>query len=87
VEEIRKLVRRNVKFGADVIKVLSGGGVLSEKESVGGPQFSQEELNALVEEAKMRGRKVAAHAHEAEEIKRAIKAGVASLEVLSTMRG
>ena len=78
VEEIRKLVRRNVKFGAEVIKVLAGGGVLSEEESVGGPQFSQEELNALVEEARMWGRKVAAHAHGAEAIKRAIKAGVDS---------
>jgi imidazolonepropionase-like amidohydrolase len=80
VDEIRKLVRKNVKYGADVIKVLAGGGVLSEEEKVGGPQFSQEELNALVEEAVMWGRKVAAHAHGAEPIKRAIKAGVASVE-------
>jgi imidazolonepropionase-like amidohydrolase len=80
VAEIRKLVRSNVKFGADVIKVLAGGGVLSEEESVGGPQFSQEELNALVEEAGMWGRKVAAHAHGPEPIKRAIRAGVASVE-------
>jgi imidazolonepropionase-like amidohydrolase len=80
VAEIRKLVRNNVKYGADVIKVLAGGGVLSEEESVGGPQFSQEELNALVEEAGMWGRKVAAHAHGPEPIKRAIRAGVASVE-------
>jgi imidazolonepropionase-like amidohydrolase len=80
VDEIRKLVRRNVKYGADVIKVLAGGGVLSEEESVGGPQFSQEELNALVAEAAMWGRKVAAHAHGPEPIKRAIQAGVASVE-------
>jgi imidazolonepropionase-like amidohydrolase len=80
VDAIRKLVRQNVKYGADVIKVLAGGGVLSEEESVGGPQFSQEELNALVEEAHMWGRRVAAHAHGAEPIKRAIKAGVTSVE-------
>jgi imidazolonepropionase-like amidohydrolase len=80
VAEVRKLVRNNVKYGADVIKVLAGGGVLSEEENVGGPQFTQEELNALVDEAGMWGRKVAAHAHGAEPIKRAIRAGVASVE-------
>jgi len=80
VAEVRKLVRTNVKFGADVIKVLAGGGVLSEEENVGGPQFTQEELNAIVDEAGMWGRKVAAHAHGAEPIKRAIRAGVASVE-------
>lgn len=80
VDEVRKLVRTNVKFGADVIKVLAGGGVLSEEEAVGGPQFSQQELDALVEEARMWGRKVAAHAHGPEPIKRAIRAGVASVE-------
>jgi imidazolonepropionase-like amidohydrolase len=78
--EIRKLVRNNIKYGADVIKVLAGGGVLSEEENVGGPQFTQAELNALVDEAGMWGRKVAAHAHGAEPIKRAIRAGVASVE-------
>lgn len=80
VDEVRKLVRTNVKFGADVIKVLAGGGVLSEEEAVGGPQFSQQELDAIVEEARMWGRKVAAHAHGPEPIKRAIRAGVASVE-------
>ena len=80
VDAIRKLVRTNIKNGAEVIKVLAGGGVLSEEESVGGPQFSQEELNVLVEEAGMWGRKVAAHAHGPEPIKRAIRAGVASVE-------
>ena len=80
VEAIRKRIRTNVKYGADVIKVAAGAGVLSEEESVGAPQFTQEELNALVEEAAMWGRKVAAHAHGAEAIKRALKAGVASIE-------
>lgn len=80
VDEIRKAVRTRVKYGADVIKLLATAGVLSEEESVGAPQFSQEEMNVAVEEAAMWGRKVAAHAHGAEGIKRAIKAGVASVE-------
>ena len=80
VDEIRKLVRLEVKNGADLIKMLASAGVLSEEESVGAPQFTQEEMNAVVEEAGMWGRKVAAHAHGAEAIKRALRAGVASVE-------
>jgi imidazolonepropionase-like amidohydrolase len=80
VDEIRKLVRFEVKNGADLIKMLASAGVLSEEESVGAPQFSQEEMNAVVSEAAMWGRKVAAHAHGAEAIKRALRAGVASVE-------
>jgi imidazolonepropionase-like amidohydrolase len=80
VDAIRRLVRDDIKRGADVIKVLAGAGVLSEEESVGAPQYSQAELNALVEEAAMWGRKVAAHAHGAEAIRRAALAGVASVE-------
>jgi imidazolonepropionase-like amidohydrolase len=87
VDEIRKLVRRNIKQGADVIKVLATAGVLSEEDSEGAPQYSQEELNALVEEAHMWGRKVAAHAHGAEGIKRAIRAGVDSVEHASFIDG
>ena len=79
-DELRKRVRENVKRGADWIKVLAGAGVLSEEESAGAPQYSQEELNAVVSEAAMWGRKVAAHAHGAEAIKRAARAGVASVE-------
>jgi imidazolonepropionase-like amidohydrolase len=79
-DELRKKVRDNVKRGADWIKVLAGAGVLSEEESAGAPQYSQEELNAVVTEAAMWGRKVAAHAHGAEAIKRAARAGVASVE-------
>jgi len=80
VDEIRKLIRFEVKNGADLIKVLATAGVLSEEESVGAPQFSQAEMNAVVEEATMWGRKVAAHAHGTEGIKRAVRAGVASIE-------
>jgi len=80
VEEIRKLIRTEVKRGADLIKVMATAGVLSEEGSVGAPQYSQEEMNAVVEEAAMWGKKVAAHAHGAEGIKRAARAGVASIE-------
>lgn len=80
VDELRKRVRENIKRGADQIKILAGAGVLSEEESVGAPQYSQEEMNAVVEEAAMWGRKVAAHAHGAEAIRRAALAGVASVE-------
>jgi len=78
--EIRKLVRFEIKNGADVIKVLASAGVLSEEESVGAPQFTQAEMNALVDEAHMWGKRVAAHAHGADAIKRAIRAGVTSVE-------
>jgi imidazolonepropionase-like amidohydrolase len=78
--ELRKLIRQNIKYGADVIKLIATAGVLSEEESVGAPQYSQEEMNLVVEEAKMWGRKVMAHAHGTEGIKRAIRAGVASVD-------
>ena len=79
-DEIRKLIRREVKNGADVIKLIATAGVLSEEQSAGAPQYSQEEMNVVVEEAAMWGLKVAAHAHGAEGIKRAIRAGVVSIE-------
>jgi imidazolonepropionase-like amidohydrolase len=80
VDAVRELVRFNVKNGADVIKFGASAGVLSEEESVGAPQYTQEEMNAIVSEAKMWGRKTAAHAHGTEAIKMAVKAGVASVE-------
>ncbi len=78
--EIRKLVRFEVKNGADLIKVMATAGVLSEEASVGAPQYSQEEMDAVVAEATMWGKRVAAHAHGAEGIKRAARAGVTSIE-------
>lgn len=78
--EIRKLIRFEVKNGADLIKIVATAGVISEEESVGAPQYSQEEMNAAVQEAVMWGKKVAAHAHGAEGIKRAVRAGVASID-------
>jgi imidazolonepropionase-like amidohydrolase len=79
-DEIRKLIRREVKNGADVIKLIATAGVLSEEQSAGAPQYSQEEMKVVVEEAAMWGLKVAAHAHGAEGIKRAVRAGVISIE-------
>jgi len=80
IDEIRKAVRTRVKNGADLIKVIATAGVLSEEASVGAPQYSQDELDALVREASMWDKKVAAHAHGSEGIKRAVRAGVASIE-------
>jgi imidazolonepropionase-like amidohydrolase len=80
IDEIRKLIRFEVKNGADLIKLIATAGVLSEEESVGAPQYSLEEMKAVVEEAAMWGKKVAAHAHGAEGIKRAVRAGVVSIE-------
>lgn len=77
---VREKVRQNIKYGADVIKFCATGGVLSKGTKVGVQQYSQEEMNALVTEAKLRGLTVAAHAHGTDGIKAAIKAGVTSVE-------
>jgi len=76
----RAAVRRNVKYGVDLIKTCSTGGVLSRGTKVGAPQYTVEELSALVDEAHMHGRKVASHAHGTEGIRNAIEAGVDSIE-------
>ena len=80
---VRAKVRENIKYGADVIKFCATGGVLSKGTKVGAQQYSQEEMNAIVEEAHLRGLTVAAHAHGTEGIKSAIKAGVNSVEHVS----
>lgn len=80
VDELRKQVRYNIKYGADVIKFGASAGVITEEESVGAPQFTQEEMNAIVDEARLWGKKACAHAHGAEAIKMAVRAGVASIE-------
>ncbi len=77
---VRQKVRQNVKFGADFIKTCSTGGVLSKGTEVGAPQYTLEELTAMVEEAHSHGRKVAAHAHGASGIRNAILAGADSIE-------
>jgi len=79
-EQIRAAVRYQIKYGADVIKTCATGGVLSEGDAVGATQYTFEELKAMVEEATKLERRVAAHAHGAEGIKLAVRAGVASIE-------
>src|SRR5260221_1411733 len=74
VEDARKAVRQRYKDGADFVKITATGGVLSVAKDGSGPQFSQEEVNAIVETAKDYGMIVAAHAHGAEEMKRAVLA-------------
>lgn len=77
---VRAKVRETIKYGADVIKYCATGGVLSKGDSVGGQQYTLEEMQALVDEAHMHGRKVAAHAHGPDGIRAAIIAGVDSVE-------
>jgi imidazolonepropionase-like amidohydrolase len=79
-DECRKAVRQRYKEGSDLIKVTATGGVLSQAKDGSGAQFTVEELKAIVETAKDYGFKVAAHAHGAEGMKRAIIAGVSSIE-------
>jgi imidazolonepropionase-like amidohydrolase len=79
-DAIRRAVRTNVRNGADVIKVCATGGVLSLNYDVDSPQLTQDELNALVDQAHAMGKKAAAHAHGAEGAKRAIRAGIDSIE-------
>jgi len=79
-EQARYAVRFNIKYGADVIKTCASGGVLSPTDEVDVPQLSQAELDALVDEAHTLHRKTAAHSHGAESSKRAIRAGIDSIE-------
>jgi imidazolonepropionase-like amidohydrolase len=80
-EECREAVRYQLKFGADVIKFMPSGGVLSLSDPVDNPQLTQEEMNAIVAEAHNWGRKVAAHCHGDRAAKMAIAAGVDSIEL------
>jgi imidazolonepropionase-like amidohydrolase len=79
-EALRAMVRRTVKYGADVIKACVTGGVLSEGDEVDVPQLTQAEMDALVDEAHALRKKVAVHAHGATGAKRAIRAGADSIE-------
>ena len=80
VDAVRAMVRRNVKYGVDVIKYCGTGGVFSKGTRVGAQQYTPEEVAAIVDEAHMHGRKVAVHAHGANGIKVALKAGVDTIE-------
>jgi imidazolonepropionase-like amidohydrolase len=77
---VRRKIRENAKYGADVTKFCATGGVLSKGTTVGAQQYTLEEMRTIVEESHMRGRKVAAHAHGTEGITAAITAGVDSVE-------
>jgi imidazolonepropionase-like amidohydrolase len=80
VDEAVRAVRYQIKHGAKVIKVCATAGVLSFDATVGAQQLSDAELQAIVQEARRHGLKVAAHAHGRDGIKAAIRAGVASIE-------
>ena len=79
-DEARKAVRQRYKDGSDLIKVTATGGVLSVAKDGSGPQFTLEELKAIIEVSKEYGFHVAAHAHGAEGMKRAVEAGVTTIE-------
>lgn len=79
-EEARQAVRQRYKDGSDVIKITATGGVLSIAKDGSGPQFTDEELKAIVETAKDYGMHTAAHAHGAEGMKRAVMAGITTIE-------
>ncbi len=80
VDDARQAVRQRYKDGSDVIKITATGGVLSYARSGDAPQFTVDEIQAVVETAKDYGYRVAAHAHGTEGMKRAIVAGVTSIE-------
>jgi imidazolonepropionase-like amidohydrolase len=79
-ESARQAVRYNVKYGADVIKICATGGVLSRNNDVDSAQLTLDEIGAIIDEAHTKGKKVAAHAHGATGAKRAIRAGIDSIE-------
>ena len=79
-EDARKAVRQRYKEGSDLIKITATGGVLSNAKDGAGPQFTDEEVKAVVDAANDYGFAVAAHAHGAEGMKRAIRAGVQTIE-------
>ncbi len=80
IDQMRSNVRQVLRYGADFIKVLATGAVLTSGTNPGAPEMTEEELRAAVETAGEAGTFVAAHAHGAEGIKRAVRAGVRSIE-------
>ena len=79
-QEMRRKVREVIRDGADVIKVAATGGVLSERDDPGHPHFRVDELEELVREAAAAGRFVMTHSHGSEGTKRAVRAGVRSID-------
>lgn len=84
-DAVRARVRHNVKYGVDVIKYCGTGGVFSKGDTPGSQQYTAEEVAALIDEAHMHGRRVAVHAHGANGIKVALRAGADSIEHASFM--
>lgn len=80
IDEVRKGTREQLKAGADLIKIMATGGVMTDGVEPGSPQLTLEEMKVAVEEAKKAGRKTAAHAQGATGIKNAILAGIDSIE-------
>ncbi|MFN4028322.1 MAG: amidohydrolase family protein [Flavobacterium sp.] len=80
IDEAKQAVRQRYKNGADWIKITATGGVLSVAKSGSNPQFTEEEITAIVSTAKDYGMKVAAHAHGDEGMQRAVKCGVKTIE-------
>ncbi|WP_063002028.1 metal-dependent hydrolase family protein [Nocardia mikamii] len=80
VDEVRRAVRYQIKYGAQLIKICVSGGVMSLTGAPGAQHYSDEELRAIVDEAHRRGLKVAAHTHGAEAVRHAIAAGIDCIE-------
>ncbi|HEX4685331.1 MAG TPA: amidohydrolase family protein [Nocardioides sp.] len=85
VDDVRRVVRRILYGGADLIKLIATGAVMSDNGNPGVPELTEEQIRAAVEEASLHDAHVAAHAHGAEGIKRAIRGGVHSIEHGSLM--
>jgi imidazolonepropionase-like amidohydrolase len=84
-DELKYQVRRQRKFGAEVIKVCATGGVFSRGDTPGQQQLAEEELRAIADEAHMQGLRVAAHAHGASGINASIRAGIDTIEHASLL--
>jgi imidazolonepropionase-like amidohydrolase len=85
VDDVRRVVRRILYGGADLVKLIATGAVMSDNGNPGVPELTEDQIRAAVEEAALHGAHVAAHAHGAEGIKRAIRGGVHSIEHGSLM--
>jgi imidazolonepropionase-like amidohydrolase len=85
VDDVRRAVRRVLQGGADLVKLIATGAVMTVGGVPGAPELTEEQIRAAVEEASLFGADVAAHAHGAEGIKRAVRGGVRSIEHGSLM--
>jgi imidazolonepropionase-like amidohydrolase len=85
VDDVRRAVRRVLQGGADLVKLIATGAVMTTGGVPGAPELTEEQIRAAVEEASLLGADVAAHAHGAEGIKRAVRGGVRSVEHGSLM--